>query len=136
VLDKKWKIYQRREVVMEADRLKFPAVFAPSSNKPIGEPVRGVAETKIPALAEKIFLDDYAPTFAVIDDELPAGLCPRPDWKIPGDCLRATEPEYLGNGPRRTESRVGFSNISRQPPKRKRVVREGYVSSMTMVSRQ
>jgi two-component system CheB/CheR fusion protein len=67
VLDRKWKIYQRREVVMDADRLKFPAVFAPSSNKPIGEPVRGVAETKIPALTEKIFLDNYAPTFAVID---------------------------------------------------------------------
>jgi len=67
VLDRKWKIFQRREVVMEADRLKFPAVFAPSSNKPIGEPVRGVAETKIPALTEKIFLDNYAPTFAVID---------------------------------------------------------------------
>ena len=67
VLDRKWKIYQRREVAMDADRLKFPVVFAPSSNKPIGEPVRGVAETKIPALTEKIFLDNYAPTFAVID---------------------------------------------------------------------
>jgi two-component system CheB/CheR fusion protein len=67
VLNRKWKIYQRREVVMDADRLKFPAVFAPSSNKPIGEPVRGGAETRIPALTEKIFLDNYAPTFAVID---------------------------------------------------------------------
>ena len=69
VLDKIWKIYQRRDVIMDVDRLKYPAVFAPSSAKPTGEPAQGVTETKIPALAEKIFLDDYAPTFAVIDEK-------------------------------------------------------------------
>jgi two-component system CheB/CheR fusion protein len=69
VLDKKWKIYQRRDVIMDVERLKYPAVFAPSSAKPTGEPAQGVTETKIPALAEKIFLDDYAPTFAVIDEK-------------------------------------------------------------------
>jgi len=28
VLDKIWKIYQRRDVIMDVDRLKYPAVFA------------------------------------------------------------------------------------------------------------
>jgi two-component system, chemotaxis family, CheB/CheR fusion protein len=69
VLEKKWKIYQRREVVLAADRLRFPASFAPSSREPAVGPIRGVTESKIPELAEKIFLDDYAPTFAVIDEK-------------------------------------------------------------------
>ncbi len=69
VLDKKWKIYQRREALVAADRLKFPSAFTPSSREAAGEPVRAVTETRIPELTEKIFLDNYAPTFAVIDDK-------------------------------------------------------------------
>jgi two-component system CheB/CheR fusion protein len=69
VLDRKWKIYQRREVIVPGERLKFPASFAPALREPSGEPVREVTETKIPELTEKIFLDNYAPTFAVIDEK-------------------------------------------------------------------
>jgi two-component system, chemotaxis family, CheB/CheR fusion protein len=68
VLDKKWRIYQRREVVLAADRLRFPSSFAPSRAPSDGH-VPIPAETRIPELAEKIFLDDYASTFAVIDDK-------------------------------------------------------------------
>jgi two-component system CheB/CheR fusion protein len=68
VLDRKWKIYQRREVLLTTDRLRFPAVFAPSSRDTTDEPVRGTT-AGIPELAEKIFLDDYAPTFAIIDEK-------------------------------------------------------------------
>jgi two-component system, chemotaxis family, CheB/CheR fusion protein len=68
VLERKWKIYQRREVVLATDRLKFPAVFAPSSRDTTVEPVQS-ATAGIPELAEKIFLSDYAPTFAVIDEK-------------------------------------------------------------------
>jgi two-component system, chemotaxis family, CheB/CheR fusion protein len=69
VLDKKWKIYQRREVVLNSDRLKFPAAFTPSAGELTGESPRSVTEARMPELAEKIFLDDYAPTFAVIDEK-------------------------------------------------------------------
>ena len=69
ILDKKWKIYQRREVVLSTDRLKFPSAFVPSSREITGEPVKSINENRIPEIAEKIFLDDYAPTFAVIDEK-------------------------------------------------------------------
>jgi two-component system CheB/CheR fusion protein len=69
VLDKKWKIYQRCEVLLTPDRLKFPSLFAPSAREPSGDHIPVPIESRIPGLAEKIFLDDYAPTFAVIDDK-------------------------------------------------------------------
>lgn len=69
VLDRKWKIYRRVEKKLAADRLKFPAKSAPSSREPADETVRGVTEARLPELAEKIFHDNYAPTFAVIDDK-------------------------------------------------------------------
>ncbi len=68
-LDRKSKTYVRREVVVSADRLKFPAAFTPALREPTGEPVRGVSQARIPELSEKIFLDKYAPTFAVIDEK-------------------------------------------------------------------
>jgi two-component system CheB/CheR fusion protein len=33
LLDKKWKIYQRRQVAVPAERLKFPAAFAPAAQE-------------------------------------------------------------------------------------------------------
>jgi len=63
-LDKKWKLFQRKETVISPDRLEFPATFAPS----LREPVTG-QKARLPALTEKIFLDNYAPTFAVIDEK-------------------------------------------------------------------
>ena len=71
ILNKKWKIYQRREGVISAERLKFPASFAPAmlERESSGEPVQEVMQAKIPELSEKIFLDNYAPTFAVIDEK-------------------------------------------------------------------
>jgi len=67
--ERKWKIYQRREKLVSADRLRFPAAFAPRALEPISaEPLAAVSEARIPEVAEKIFLDDYAPTFAVIDE--------------------------------------------------------------------
>jgi PAS domain S-box-containing protein len=67
--DKKWKIYQRREVMVSAERLRFPASFTPALRDTTGERIRDVGQARIPDLAEKIFLDSYAPTFAVIDEK-------------------------------------------------------------------
>jgi two-component system CheB/CheR fusion protein len=70
LVDRKWKIYISREAVVAAERLKFPAAFAPT-RLPLeapGEPVSQVTGVKIPELTEKIFLDNYAPTFAIIDE--------------------------------------------------------------------
>ncbi len=70
ILDRKWKIYQRREVAVPVERLRFPASFAPAlRGEPIGAPVGVTGEARIPELTEKIFLDNYAPTFAVIDEK-------------------------------------------------------------------
>ena len=71
LIDRKWKIYQRREVEVSAERLRFPAAFAPAkqSRETTGDLVQEVIETRIPQLTEKIFLDNYAPTFAVIDEK-------------------------------------------------------------------
>ncbi len=67
--ERKWKIYRRREVAVSAERLKFPASFAPGTHSAVGETVRETNDLKIPELAEKIFLDSYAPTFAVVDEK-------------------------------------------------------------------
>jgi len=71
LLDRKWKIYQCREAVVHAERLKFPPAFAPAIQErwATDEPTKAMNEIRIPELAEKIFMDDYAPTFAVIDEK-------------------------------------------------------------------
>jgi two-component system, chemotaxis family, CheB/CheR fusion protein len=69
LVERKWKIYKRREKVVPADKLQFPAAFAPKALGVIGEPIAMVNEGRIPELAEKTFLDSYAPTFAVIDEK-------------------------------------------------------------------
>jgi two-component system, chemotaxis family, CheB/CheR fusion protein len=68
VLDKKWRIYQRREVIVSPVRLKLPVYFAHALSEPI-EPIGTSTEAKLPELTEKIFLDHYAPTFVVIDEK-------------------------------------------------------------------
>ncbi len=72
-VDRKWKIYQRREVTVPAERLRFPASFAPAlrggAETAGGEPAAVAEATRIPQLTEKIFLDHYAPTFAIIDEQ-------------------------------------------------------------------
>ena len=67
-LDKQWKIFQRREVAVIPERLIFPSAFAPSLREP-GAELAVDPTARIPALTEKIFLDNYAPTFAVIDEK-------------------------------------------------------------------
>ena len=67
-LDKKWKIFQRREATVSPERLIFPSAFVPSLREASEKPTVGVMP-RIPALTEKIFLDKYAPTFAVIDEK-------------------------------------------------------------------
>ena len=67
-LDRKWKIFQRKEVAVSPERLKFHSPFAMALRDPAPEPLAGNA-TRLPALAEKVFLDNYAPTFAVIDEK-------------------------------------------------------------------
>ena len=67
-LDKKWKIFQRREVTVLPERLIFPSAFVPSLHEANDKPAIGMM-SRIPALTEKIFLDNYAPTFAVIDEK-------------------------------------------------------------------
>jgi PAS domain S-box-containing protein len=69
LLDRKWKIYQRREAIVSVERLRFPAAFAPGVVGATRETVQGIGEVRIPELTEKIFLDNYAPTFAVIDEK-------------------------------------------------------------------
>ena len=65
-IDKKWRLYERREVAVAQERLRFPAAFAPSLR---GSDIASTAElsSRLPALSEKLFLDNYAPCFAVID---------------------------------------------------------------------
>ncbi|MBI4296057.1 MAG: PAS domain S-box protein [Chloroflexi bacterium] len=69
VLDKKWKIYQRREVAVSPERLMFPAAFAPPLREPVTGQAAPLTEARVPELTEKIFLDNYAPTFAVVDEK-------------------------------------------------------------------
>ena len=64
-IDKKWRLFERREVSVAQERLRFPAAFAPvlrSSND-----ITFDQNARLPALSEKLFLDNYAPSFAVID---------------------------------------------------------------------
>jgi two-component system CheB/CheR fusion protein len=70
VVDKKYKIYQRREVPFSYDRVRFPAMPEPvyHPGEKLEQPVH-IPEARIPLVAEKIFLDNYAPTFAIIDDK-------------------------------------------------------------------
>ena len=68
VLDKKWRIYQRREVIVSPDRLRLPVYFTHALSEPTVEPAGTSIEAKLPELTEKIFLDNYAPTFVVIDE--------------------------------------------------------------------
>lgn len=68
IVDRKWKIFQRREVSVPPERLKFPAAFTPALREPAGESAPDLS-ARVPALTEKIFLDSYAPTFAVIDEK-------------------------------------------------------------------
>jgi two-component system, chemotaxis family, CheB/CheR fusion protein len=49
--------------------LKFPAAFTPALREATGEVVREIPEVRIPEVTEKIFLDNYAPTFAIIDEK-------------------------------------------------------------------
>ncbi|MBI2859295.1 MAG: PAS domain-containing protein, partial [Chloroflexi bacterium] len=66
-LDKKWKIFQRKETAVLPERLRFPASFAPRLPEHGGPTADQSA--RVPALAEQVFLDNYAPTFAVIDEK-------------------------------------------------------------------
>ncbi len=67
MLDRKWKIYRRLDVAVPADRMRFPAASGTAFRGPAGVPLRKTTEVMIPELTEKIFLDNYAPIFAVID---------------------------------------------------------------------
>ena len=51
-LDKKWKIFKRKEVAVSPERLKFPSAFAPSQREPAEEPVTDQT-ARIPALSRK-----------------------------------------------------------------------------------
>lgn len=69
VVDKREKIYKRRETFVATDRLKFPSAFTPSLRYATSELSPGIQEPRISELTEKIFMDNYAPTFAVIDEK-------------------------------------------------------------------
>ncbi|MDD5094975.1 MAG: chemotaxis protein CheB, partial [Dehalococcoidia bacterium] len=69
ILDKKWKIYRRLETVVSAERLRFPSALAPALCGSTSRPMPQLAEARIHEIGEKIFLDNYAPTFAVIDEK-------------------------------------------------------------------
>ena len=67
LVDKKWKLYRRRDVAVSPERLKFPTAFAPLVREPVPGPEADIIP-RVPALSERIFLDNYAPSFAVIDE--------------------------------------------------------------------
>jgi two-component system CheB/CheR fusion protein len=67
-LDEKWKIFQRKEVAVSPERLRFPSAFATALPEPAAALVAD-RTGEVPGLAERIFLDSYVPTFAVIDEK-------------------------------------------------------------------
>lgn len=70
VLDKKWKIYQRREVAVALDRVRFPA--PPPQRQRLAaaeEAPEQLTAARLSDLSDKAFLDNYAPSFAVIDEK-------------------------------------------------------------------
>ena len=69
IINKKWKIYQRRETIMPAGRLRFPAAFTADDVGITTQSAHPVTSPSIQDLTEKIFLDNFAPTYAVIDDQ-------------------------------------------------------------------
>ncbi len=70
VLNTKWKILKRREAVVIPGRMSFPAAFTPGVPRQAVETAPPAAPpAKVPDLAERVFLDKYAPTFAVIDEK-------------------------------------------------------------------
>jgi len=68
IVDKKWKIYRRREVVVSAERLRFPVTFTSSLREPAVQ-LANLNETRLAEQTEKIFMDNYAPTFVVADEK-------------------------------------------------------------------
>ena len=68
IVDKKWKIYRRREVVVSAERLRFPVTFTSSLREPAVQ-LANLNETRLAEQTEKIFMDNYAPTFVVVDEK-------------------------------------------------------------------
>ena len=69
ILDKKWKIYRRRDAAVTPERLRFPVSFVSSLHEPAMEQSVKLNEAKLATLSEEIFLNNYAPTFAVIDEK-------------------------------------------------------------------
>ncbi|MEZ4600517.1 MAG: PAS domain S-box protein [Syntrophotaleaceae bacterium] len=68
-LNKKWKIYQRKEIAPRQNAGLFP-FWAPGLKSPLGTGRRQPAEVPAPspaALAEKILLDRYSPPCVVIN---------------------------------------------------------------------
>ena len=68
IIDKKWKIYQKRNSVNPTEHFRFPAASAVSGQVKTST-VQQTINPTIQELSERIFLDIYAPTFAVIDDK-------------------------------------------------------------------
>ena len=69
IVDKKWKIYRRREAVVSPDRLRFPISFTSSSREPAMDQIANLNENRLAELTEKIFMDNYIPTFAIVDEK-------------------------------------------------------------------
>ena len=69
IVDRKWKIYRRREGVSNLSRFPRLAVSSaeniPAPALPKGGPV--IRKMEIPQLAERIMLSEYAPAFVVVD---------------------------------------------------------------------
>jgi two-component system CheB/CheR fusion protein len=122
-LNRKWKIFQRREVVVPAERLRFPSTFTPYREYPESAE-QDVPRARILELTERIFLDRYAPTFAVIDHE----------YRLV--CVRCRTGKYLEIASGQTDwtildmAREGLrtelsSAIIRANAEKKKTVREG-----------
>ena len=56
-------------MAVSPERLKFPTSFTPPLPEISEETAQDLNGNQIPELTEKIFLDKYAPTFAVVDEK-------------------------------------------------------------------
>ena len=55
-------------MVVSAERLRFPVTFTSSLREPAVQ-LANLNETRLAEQTEKIFMDNYAPTFVVVDEK-------------------------------------------------------------------
>lgn len=68
MLDKKWKIFRRKNAAKVA--VEFPAIpAAKEAAGPLKKETRSAAESDVVRLAEKVLLDEYAPSSVIVNEK-------------------------------------------------------------------